>query len=210
MISFITDYDDNTKDNLTVFNNLGLEGFTVNLHSEDATNNNLHTELSARDVNCFAMSHGAIDALKDQNGNNAFDERVLGINKTFNVFAYACNTSDTLGGTASTLNVNWLGYVSPINAPCTDMEMNGIYTDIFSYVCDSFPNVNCPDSASSFIQNLKSICEQETVKLYDMRENESYEAEISTHMNMRELWQKLRIWLESSGESIEYSDDITW
>ncbi|WP_076411730.1 hypothetical protein [Shewanella sp. UCD-KL12] len=210
MISFITNYDDNTQDNLTVFNNLGLTGFTVNLHSDDATKNNLHTELSARDINCFAMSHGDIDILKDQHGNNAFDQRVLGINNTFNVFAYACNTSIILGETAAAINVNWLGYISPINAPCTDIEMNEIYTDIFSYVCDSFPNVNCPERASSFIEGLKSICEQKNEELYDMRENNSYEAGISTHMNMRELWQKLKIWLESSGESIENPSTMNW
>jgi len=210
MISFITDYDDNTKDNLTVFNNLELTGFSVNLHSENATNNNLYAELSARDTNCFAMSHGDVDALKDQNRDNAFDERVLEINKRFNVFAYACNTSLQLGGDASDRTVNWLGYTSPINAPCIDMEMKTIYTEIFSYICNSFPNVNCPDSASSFIQGLKSICDEKTEDLYDMRENESYEAEISTHMNMREFWQKLKIWLELSGEAIEHPRDSTW
>lgn len=210
MISFITDYDDNTTDNLTVFNNLRLTGFTVNLHSDNATNNNLHAELSVRDTNCFAMSHGDIDILKDQYGNNAFDERVLDINKTFNVFAYACNTSLTLGRAASVRNVNWLGYISPINTPSTDMEMNEIYKDIFSYICDSFPNVNCPVSASNFILNLKSICEGKTEDLYDMRENESYEASISTHMNMREFWQQLKIWLESSGESVVPPADLAW
>lgn len=209
MISFITDYDDNTKDNLTLFNNLRLAGFSVALHSKLATNSNLYTELSTRDENCFAMSHGDIDVLKDQNGDNAFNEKVLDIDKKFSVFAYACNTSAQLGRLASNRGITWLGYKSPINAPCIDHEMVDIYIDIFSYICTEFPNVNCPKSASSFLQELKVICDKKIDQLYDMRESASYEAGISTHMNMRELWQNLTIWLESSEKSIEHPQNST-
>lgn len=210
MISFITDYDDNTKDNLTVFNSLGLAGFSVALHSELATNNNLYTELSARDENCFAMSHGDIDVLKDQNGDNAFNKKVLDLNKKFSVFAYACNTSAQLGRLASNRGITWFGYISPINAPCIDQEMVDIYIDVFSYICTAFPNVNCQNSASSFLQDLKVMCDKKIEQLYDMRESASYEAGISTHMNIREFWQKLKIWLESSEESIEHPQNSTW
>lgn len=204
MISFITNYDDATICNYNVYVRCGITP-TVSLLSNDATSNNLISELTQTSMNVFAMSHGNDDKLCDQQGNHTFTTNNLAmlINRVpFNVFAYACNTSKALGKTAAAHNIRWFGFTSEINPPETDELLQPVYNQIFNYIYNNFQNVSCNNSAAMFLEGLKVLCDNSRGILDSTVLSDGNRPGISAYVSVKQMWEKQKIWLSQNNHVI--------
>jgi len=203
MITFITDYDDATEANLSLYNLLDITPST-SLTSVNATKANLASELRANERNVFAMSHGNNSTLFDQNKQPVLAEQDFAdFNFTdMNIFSYACNTSNELGEIASRYSCNWLGFAEPINPPESDEELHTIYKSLFEHIYEKFGDVKCEVTAEQFLNELKLTCDQmadEVDTLLDVANNLQ---PIATHMSIKQLWEKQKIWISDLAEPI--------
>ncbi|HCG5296642.1 TPA: hypothetical protein NJZ52_004404 [Vibrio parahaemolyticus] len=199
MISFVTNYDEATRCNYDVYLNCGITA-PISLLAHNATTHNLISHLSSEVRNVFAMSHGGDNKLCDQGGNDTFTASSLSSlsnGESFNVFAYACNTSITLGRNAAQNNIRWFGFIQPINSPDTEVSFQSVYADIFGFIYDNFPNVSCVNSAESFLDELKQICDSKNKDIDEIASLDENISVISAYMSVKQMWEKQKIWLSA-------------
>lgn len=214
MISFVTNYDEATFCNYEVYVNCGLTP-SISLLSDDATAGNLVSELTQTSRNVFAMSHGNDNKLCDQKGNDTFTVNNLATlpnGGPFNVFAYACNTSKVLGKVAAQNNIKWFGFVEPINPPETDASLQSVYAEIFNYIYTRFPLVSCNNSATTFLDELKSLCDTKRSVLDETVLSNGALPYLSSYISVKQIWEKQKIWLSGNSSVVhpEAPAPILW
>ncbi|MBT1443419.1 hypothetical protein KJI95_02630 [Shewanella sp. JM162201] len=204
MISFVTNYDEATSCNYEVYGNCGLNP-TISLLGDNAIARNLVSELTVVSRDVFAMSHGDDNKLCDQQGNDTFTEEILAslsASESFNIFAYACNTSRVLGEVAARNNIKWFGFVEPINPPETDSSLLNVYVDIFSFIFENFPNVSCDNSALNFLDNLKLLCAHKSEHIDGITLSNGGPPTLSAYISVKQMWEKQKIWLPGYGSVV--------
>ncbi|MGR5130618.1 hypothetical protein [Photobacterium swingsii] len=205
MITFVTNYDDNTRCNYTVYSRLSISP-RVELLSEDAVLARLNQELGENSLGIFAMSHGTENELKGQDRNAAISLDNIANFNSKKVFSYACNTSINLGRNASLSGCTWYGYIDLINVPEPDEELAPLYNDIFEYIINNFYLTSCRESVDSFVDNLKVLCESKEEELDTMNANGTYAPTYGAYQSIKQLWSKLQVWLASDNNYIMHEE----
>lgn len=213
MISFITNYDEATSCNYGVYRRSGISP-EISLLEGDATSQNLISELRKATRNVFAMSHGNDNKLCDQNGMDTFTESNFPTfaNSPLSVFAYACNTSNSLGKVAAENNIKWFGFFEPINPPEADSSLVPMYSRLFNYIYSNFPQVSCVDSANLFLEGLKSECDNIREDVDATILSDGSQPLVSTYISIKQLWEKQKIWLTETSYVVHPNapDPLLW
>ncbi len=213
MIVFVPAYDDATRANLAVAQDLqaNKDGAHLNarpgddvptasahqgcrLFENDAMRAALLAALNAHSDPLFAMSHGKPDHLRAQHGAVALsisDATILG-NRT--VFAFACHTSASLGRELAQGGVTWWGYIKEVTAPAQQEPFRSLFVGIFSYIYDSFFAATSSDARLDVIQCIKQLCDAASAKVDEFAEADGSLDVFEAYQSLRDIWQLLRVW----------------
>ena len=206
MITFITNYDDNTNCNYAAYCHFSISP-SLELLESNAIALRLNQESLSERRNIFAMSHGTKDELKDQDRIGAIDAQNISNFSAVNVFSYACDTSLHLGSLAAAADCTWFGYIDRINVPEPDEELVSMYKNIFEFIIANFPNAICRISIAVFINDLKELCDTKVDELDAMNtNNSSYEPTSGAYQSVHQLWGKLQVWLAGDSSPIMHSE----
>lgn len=206
MITFITNYDDNTNCNYAAYCHFAIFP-SLELLESNAIASRLSQESLSERRNIFAMSHGTKDELKDQDRIGAINAQNISNFSTISIFSYACDTSINLGSLAATADCTWFGYIDRINVPEPDQELISMYKTLFEFIITYFPTATTRNSIVEFINNLKELCDIKIDELDTFNtDNSSYEPTSGAYQSVHQLWSKLQVWLANDGSAIMHSE----
>ncbi|WP_368084817.1 hypothetical protein [Vibrio splendidus] len=205
MIAFVTNYDENTNCNYMLYSHLSISP-NVELLDASAVAFRLNQESQTERRNVFAMSHGTEDILKDQDRMAAIDSSNIANFSDMSVFSYACNTSINLGRVASESGCTWYGYNDRINVPEPDEELIPMYSVLFEFIVDNFPNGNSRNSIENFINELKGLCEIKINELDAMNVSGQFAPTSGAYQSVHQLWGKLQVWLANDSQYIMHAE----
>lgn len=194
MIFFVPAYDPSTKANLTIAKLITKPYFVI-LFDKKATKEELKAALSKADLALFAMSHGAPDGLKAQNGNIAMSTKDVHLIGERTVYAFACHTAAELGKCAANKGTIWWGYSDTISCAIDSPALSSIFTDIFIFIRDNFEISTSPEKRQVMLEELKKKCE-EAQKEIDFIDSQTEITEIiEVNRTLLHIWDRLRIWI---------------
>ncbi|WP_372364904.1 hypothetical protein [Candidatus Uabimicrobium sp. HlEnr_7] len=190
MIIFATYHDPETISNCQVAEELTEENDIALLHS-DAHCANLISHLSTNAV-VFIMAHGNTNLIVGQppTPRITFEDLQLIRKKKFYVFA--CCTADELGRDLCQNDNLYFGYTGSITELDLEKpEFREAFLEIFKYIKDNFFTINTTAQSEIFLNDLRNMCEY-------FRSEIASCGSIKLHYSMRDIWQRIRIWLPNS------------
>lgn len=196
MLIFVTAYDEATKANLVIAENI-IEKDDTALFKSKATRAELYQLLSQPQSACFifAMSHGNKEALLDNNQSQAITVNDAAHFSRKAVFAWACYTGTSLGWYMAQAQGIWWGYDCAVTAPDADPLYEPIFRRIFQKIKSDFPQVTNAQQVQGMLDTLKDLCDQAADELdhLDM-------PPLGLYSCCRQIWGNLRVWLPSKNE----------
>lgn len=202
MIVFSTNTDEQTNACHILIKNLEINS-AIFLGAENAVKSKLEQELSIKERNIYAMSHGKHNSLIDNDSVPAIDTFNAPLLKERSVFAFACHTSSELGKVVATHQGNWFGYVGAIASPDSNEKGLEIFKPIFQYIFNSFTSVHTSAQCVEFIERVKDLCDTAELQVDSILDTTD-DVGLSTYMCIRNIWERLRVWLANMDDFVAH------
>lgn len=209
-ILFITAYDEQTKSNLIIADQIKAEDDTL-LFEINATRENLHKAILNSNCNSIlVMCHGDIDVIKDNFKNyaiNIADEKNF-TNKFF--YVWACNTAKELGKKVANNDNVWWGYDCPVTAPTIDSIFLVFFVEIFKEIKLNFSNGINKNDIINILDLIKIKCEWAENEFDFIINGGVIDSDgldiISLYSCSRNIWANLCVWYMRDVDPIKHPE----
>ncbi|EPQ5994988.1 TPA: hypothetical protein QHK14_003377 [Klebsiella pneumoniae] len=201
-IFFVTNSDSQTAANLAVAKKIAANT-DIKLFGCDALRDKLHNELSGKKRAIFSMSHGSRLAIIDSDGNEAIVEHDGDALSGYKVYAWACMTAQSLGGTLAQENIHWWGYDAAITAPDDREKYLDIFSEVISTAKNNFEDGVDHSSIQRILDLIKDACDTAQEQLDSIGAIDDENA-MSLYSCCHQIWARLCIWLPGAQQPIKH------